>query len=414
MGTGLRGAGRPYTVTTSLPLRTNVPFVVSPDGTRLLYLWPWLLYLEGEFSGDPSLFGFEGLADRARWLSAITSAALDHRAVVETVLHTESATDFAWLLKTLQNQPATQSLPSDLRLLEGLLPGRRGNLVNRTFGPYRLTALIAVAGFGTVYAAQTAEGRRVAVKVLQAVGRLENRSTARFQLEFERMKQAGEEHAGIVRCFEPGKEVIDGQQYPWYAMEYAAGGDLGNRIRERRSRPEGPLPWDDLAWRDDILDEFRAITDAVAWLHRHDIVHRDIKPGNVLIMEEGTLKLSDFGLIKLLGEQSSDTSTGALLGTRPYIAPEQEGGEPIDKAADVYSLGVVLAELATGRRPRTDSQVKAGTALHACPAFARLEGPVRKLLARCTDSQPDRRFADANELLATLDGMMESLRRPTP
>jgi serine/threonine-protein kinase len=143
------------------------------------------------------------------------------------------------------------------------------------------------------------------------------------------------------------------------------------------------------------------VAEAVAHLHALDILHRDIKPGNILIMEDGGVRLSDFGLVKNLSPSGENlrenprTSTGAVLGTEVYMAPEQEAGQEVEKPADVYSLGVLLAELATGQRPAPKRRATQGSTVADCPALERLPRPLAQLIRRCTDVKPDQRFPNA-------------------
>jgi serine/threonine protein kinase len=136
----------------------------------------------------------------------------------------------------------------------------------------------------------------------------------------------------------------------------------------------------------------------VAYLHGLDIIHRDINPGNVLIAEGGELRLADFGLVKMLDvleEGGPRTSTGARLGTEYYMAPEQARSAEVGKPADVYALGVVLAELALCRRPEPDLRITEGSTLKNCPLVQRLPKDLRKLLTHFTDADPTRRPSDA-------------------
>lgn len=391
-----------------MPLQEDWPFMVAPDGSRLLYLWPLLRQRISSQSQRHCLYVFEEIPDGQSWLAEIRSAAIDIRESWREQLHGR-ARSLAWLIQRLRALPAVVDLPQDSQLAAKLLPSHGGKLVGRVLGSNRLLAAVATGGFATVYAAESAVGQRLAVKVIESPEAL--RHFDRFWQEFAKLRKAGD-HAGIIRTYERGTEVVDGQQYPWYSMEFALGGDLANRIVRRRSEAQNQLPWLDSTFRDQIAREFAAIVEAVAHLHRLGIVHRDIKPSNVLIMEDGTLRLSDFGLIKDLApsEQSFlgalQSSTGAVFGTRHYMAPEQERGKVVNQRADVYSLGILLAELAAGQRPETDTHVAQGTTLHRWKSWNGLPKALAKIIRCCTDIEPARRYQDATELARQFDRVL--------
>jgi hypothetical protein len=384
-----------------VPLREHLPFVAARDGSRLQYLWPLLLERVAAHTERHTLYVFEDIPDKhGAFLTRVRVAAIDVRDGWTPVLHEHPAADHDWLLERLRDLPPAVDVPPGLRLVERLAPLSGGKLVGRALGPNRLLAVVAVGGFSTVYAAEeTTTGRRVAVKVLESPEA--QRHLARFRQEFERLRTAAA-HPNIIRCFDWGDPIIGDREYPWFSMEFAAGGDLAGRIEERRGQHPGGPPWAEPGLRAEIVREFRAIAGAVAYLHSLGIVHRDLKPGNILIMEDGELRLSDFGLVKDLNPSDEfameqtvlvapRTSTGAVLGTRHYMAPEQERGEAVEAPADVYALGVLLTEMATGRRPAPNSQVRTGSTLANYTALHLLQEGLRKLILRCTDARPERR-----------------------
>ncbi len=403
MGAHVANTVEAHAVEAPVPLRENVPFVVSPDDARLLYLWPLLCQRATAHTGRHTLYVFEGIPDRrGAFLAEVRHAAIDVRDEWRQALR-EPAADHGWLLERLRELPAAPTLPPALRLGRRLQPASGGRLVGRMLGTNRLLAVAATGGFSTVYAAEnTATGERVAVKVLEAPE--SQRHLARFRQEFDKLQRAGQ-HLHVIRCLEWGNPILDGREYPWYSMEFALGGDLAGRIEERQGECPVGTPWDRPDLRAQIVGEFRAIAGAVAHLHGLGIVHRDIKPGNVLIMGDGQLRLTDFGLVKDLEPVGQTimmgprTSTGAVLGTRHYMAPEQERGEEVEKPADVYALGVLLAELAVGRRPAPVPYVREGSTLAGARALEQLPEGLRRLILRCTDVAPERRPPDGQAVL---------------
>ena len=211
---------------------------------------------------------------------------------------------------------------------------------NRTIGPYRIVREIGRGGMGVVYEAEREEfHQRVAIKLLP--GGPQNAATVeRFRQE--RSILAGLEHPYIARLLDGGV-TAEGELY--FVMEYIEGQPITDYCRTKK------LP---VASR---LLLFAKVASAVQYAHQNLVVHRDLKPGNILVAEDGTPKLLDFGIAKLLREQQTPslieplTRTGVHLMTPEYASPEQVTGAAITTATDIYSLGVVLYELLTGRRP---------------------------------------------------------------
>ena len=197
-------------------------------------------------------------------------------------------------------------------------------------------------------------------------------------------------------------------------MEFAPGGDLRSRLDKRKAHLKGGQPWQDAVARAEVCGEFNEIASAVAHLHRMNIVHRDIKPGNILITDDGRLRLADFGLVKNLAPTEKTvvygplSSTGGGAGTPGYMAPEQARGGEVGKTADVYSLGILLAELVIGDRPTAEfpSHELGATrtsglrsTLKKDPRLRQLPDELRPLIERCTDVAPENRPRDAQALL---------------
>jgi len=219
-------------------------------------------------------------------------------------------------------------------------------VIGRQLGSYRIDSLLGSGGMGEVYRARdTTLERDVAVKLLPALA--SDDPQRRTRLLREARAAASLNHPNICTIHEVGE--AEGRAY--IAMEVVEGESLSKRVAER------PLPAGELV-RFGVQ-----LADAVAHAHERGIVHRDLKSSNVMITPEGRVKVLDFGLAKSLGgEELADLSThadlsltepGAVVGTLPYMAPEQLRGVPADARSDIWALGVVLHEMAAGARPFT-------------------------------------------------------------
>lgn len=274
--------------------------------------------------------------------------------------------------------------------------GRMGDLV---VGHYRLLDLIGRGGMGAVYRAEHLHLRRpVALKLM--AGELEDnaRLLSRFFLEARAVARI--RHPHLVSCLDAGRhQPADGASArSYYVMDLIPGQDLTTLVRAG-----GPLSVARAA------GVFRHVADALAEAHRHRLVHRDIKPGNILVTPEGQGKLLDFGLALHPGRQMTDP--GTLLGTVGYMAPEQAlDPSKVDARADLFSLGASLFLAVSGREPFPDTG--AGIAdltrrLTATPARVRsvrpeLPAELDDLIARLMDPDPDRRYPSAAAVAAAL------------
>ena len=275
----------------------------------------------------------------------------------------------------------------------------------QVLGHYRVGRLIGAGGMGEVYDAEDLQlGRRVAVKVLPAEVASDRERLARFTREARAL--AALNHPGIVTIY--SVDECDGEHF--LTMELVEGRTLAECI-PTAGLATGPF-----------LDLAIPLTDALASAHERGIVHRDLKPANVMVTGEGRVKVLDFGLAKLLalsgdGETAAtldQTQDGALLGTLPYMSPEQLAGRPADARSDLFSLGVVLYEMASGRhpfrRPATAALILAVTR-EAPPSLAvlapGLPEEIARLIARCMEKDPSQRPGSAAEVRAAL----ETLRR---
>jgi eukaryotic-like serine/threonine-protein kinase len=263
-------------------------------------------------------------------------------------------------------------------------------------GRYRLDAQIGAGGMSTVYRAFDATlERRVAIKLMHREIASDSDQLERFRREARSVAQFSHPH--IVGVIDAGED--DGR--PYIVFEYVEGETLKDRIRRM-----GQLPIDEaVAYAIEIA---RALGAA----HARGIVHRDIKPQNVLIDEEGTAKVTDFGIARSLDEEGL-TAEGRVLGTTDYVSPEQALGNPVSGQTDIYSLGVVLYEMLTGDVPfHGENQVSVAMkhVREDLPDVAvrrpEISASLGSVLDRMTDKDLERRYTDAQTLVADLEDVL--------
>ncbi len=251
-------------------------------------------------------------------------------------------------------------------------------------GRYQLEGQVARGGSAEVWrATDLVLQRPVALKLLAAGS--DDDSRERFRAEARHA--AALQHPGIAAVHDFG-ESADGVS-AWIVMELVDGEPLSATLAR-----EGALPVDR------ALDVVAQTADALHAAHASGVVHRDVKPGNLLVRADGTVKVTDFGIARLAGAEQ--TSTGLVFGTAAYLSPEQAAGRPVSAATDVYALGVVAFECLTGTRP-FDGATPADVAsqhLHQDPPPlpSTLPAGVRALVARCLEKDPADRPQDADEV----------------
>ncbi|MEU1486696.1 serine/threonine-protein kinase [Streptomyces sp. NPDC005752] len=248
-----------------------------------------------------------------------------------------------------------------------------------TIGAYRLLGRLGAGGMGRVYLGRSAGGRTVAVKVVHPHFALDEQFRARFRREVDAARRLGAQWTAPVLDADPDAAV------PWVATGYVAGPPLSDAVTRH-----GPLP--EYAVR--ALGA--GLGEALDAVHAHGLIHRDVKPSNVLLALDGP-RLIDFGIARALGATVSLTSTGVSVGSPGYMAPEQIRGLDISGAADVFSLGAVLAYAATGSAPFVgdSSAVLLYKVVHEEPELGELEGGLRELVAGCLAKDPAERPAPA-------------------
>ncbi len=281
-------------------------------------------------------------------------------------------------------------------------------LVQQQIGPYRLLRLLGEGGMGVVYLAERTDiGGAVAIKMLRHSWMSPMRRQRFLQ---EQHTLARLNHPHIARIYDAGT-LEDGT--PWFVMEYADGAPLTAWARTRGGSLE------------DDLQLFRQVCEAVRFAHRHAVVHRDLKPSNILVTASGEVKLLDFGIAKDLedaaGAGEGRTVEGLRLFTPGYAAPEQIAGGAIGLFTDVYTLGVLLHELLTGRSLHASTEAGTATPLpkpsavsRAHPETARFAPSAAQwedldtLCLAALRTDPEERYASVDALLGDLDAFLES------
>ncbi|HJV05434.1 MAG TPA: protein kinase, partial [Actinomycetota bacterium] len=257
---------------------------------------------------------------------------------------------------------------------------------------YEVRSTLGRGGMAQVYrATDRVLGRTVAVKVLSRRFSEDRRFVARFRREAQ--ASAGLNHPHVVSVFDTGSH--DGVHY--IVMEYVEGETLGAILAR-----EGPLPLDRAAR---IAAD---VAEALESAHRQGLVHRDVKPGNVMIDRQGRVKVVDFGIARAAADDTL-TQTGTVLGTASYLSPEQARGDRVDARSDVYSLGCVLYEMVTGRTPFAADSSVAMAFRHVNeeprpPSELRPEVPAEldAVVMRALEKEPDHRFRSAAEMRGAL------------
>jgi serine/threonine-protein kinase len=263
---------------------------------------------------------------------------------------------------------------------------------------YRVVRHIANGGMASVWAAEDELlGRVVAVKVLSPAYAQDERANRRFLRE-ARAGARLSDCRHVVTVYDIGEH--DGR--PFMVMELIAGGTVADRLKSDRKIPRALA----MRW-------LREAGEALDCAHRHDVVHRDVKPANLLIDEHGRLAVGDFG-IATVATEASVTQTGQVLGTAAYISPEQARGEPATAASDRYALACVAFELLTGRRPYSGEHPAAQARAHveasvpSASAVGELPVAVDDVMRVALAKDPGKRPATADELLDALEDALDS------
>jgi TolB-like protein/Tfp pilus assembly protein PilF/predicted Ser/Thr protein kinase len=287
------------------------------------------------------------------------------------------------------------------------------SLVGRTLAHYRISTVIGAGGMGEVYrATDTKLGRDVALKVLPSDMARDPDRLARFQREARAV--AALNHPNVVTVY----SVEESDNIHFITMELIEGQPL-DRLISGNGLPE-----------DRIIEIAGAIAEALAAAHEKGIVHRDLKPANVMVTNEGRVKVLDFGLAKDVGAETANdetltsagrTQAGMVMGTPAYMSPEQVSGRPLDHRSDIFSLGVVLHEMATGRRPfeGSSSAELISSILRDTPPPVNqlrpeLPADLARVIRRCLEKDPRYRMQTARDVSNEFRDMTRTTTPSTP
>ena len=283
--------------------------------------------------------------------------------------------------------------------MDNLQPGQM-------LGSYRIINQVGQGGMATVYKAyQPSMDRHVAIKVLPSQLAESKEFVKRFQQEARVIARL--EHPHILPAFDYGES----EGIAYFVMRYLEAGTLKDRMEAGR-----PLPLDEI---DRI---FTQLADALSYAHSHGVIHRDLKPSNALVDRDGNLFLTDFGIAKILESASPRlTQTDAIMGTPAYISPEQAQARTVDQRSDIYSLGIILYEMATGSVPFVADTPLAVILKHVSdplPLPSRIKPDIspaiEQVILKALAKDPEDRFATAAEFLSVWKrALKEELNRDT-
>ena len=273
------------------------------------------------------------------------------------------------------------------------------DLVGRTLGPYDLEKLLGQGGFAWVFVGRELDGTPVAVKVLKPRYAGDPQFELRFRNESEIAAKL--QHPNIIRI----RTVAKQGDHVYFAMDLCAD-SLGARLAR-----EGPLP------EADIVRLASDIIGALDFAHSQGVIHRDLKPDNVLIRSDGTAVLTDFGIARAVSGYVASTGVNMTIGTPHYLSPEQAQGRGIDQRADYYALGVTLYKAATGEVPFSSNDWFELARMHVedPPPSLRKKRPelskrFERVVLKCLAKHPDDRYQNATELQADLGEVLEKRR----
>lgn len=269
------------------------------------------------------------------------------------------------------------------------------SLFPERIGNFKVLQIVGMGGMGVVYKAmQEPINRVVALKVLPPQLSLNDELAKRFDIEAKAISRL--QHQNIVSLYEAGED----KGYRYFAMQFIDGENLSARIQSKK-----PLP------ASEIIDVAKQICRGLRYAHAQDVIHRDIKPQNILVDKENIARLSDFGIAKMFSS-SGITMTGVTVGTPEYMSPEQAEGVEVDCKTDIYSLGVVIYEMLTKRPPFLANNPVATAYKHVHeipvpPSVKRRDTPKRLelIVLRALKKDKNERYESIDEMLEHLDSV---------
>jgi serine/threonine protein kinase len=272
-----------------------------------------------------------------------------------------------------------------------------------SFGKYKVVRLLGKGGMATVYEGHdTLLDRKVAIKTIHPYLVDDEKFLRRFRQEAKLL--ASLRHPHIVH-------FLDFDQFGTQlclVMEYLEGGSLSNRLANLRTRNE-------LMPECDMLQILDAVAAGLDYAHRHGMIHRDIKPANILFASDGTPVVTDFGITKSLVESLSISATGSILGTPAYMSPEQASGAHVDSSTDIYSLGIMVYELVTGRVPFQGNSATEVLLKHIqqkppepTKFNPKITKPVQDVILKALAKDPANRFSTATEFARAVRSALQS------
>lgn len=273
---------------------------------------------------------------------------------------------------------------------------------NTTLGRYEVMKELGRGAMGIVYLGRDPKiNRQVAIKTLRFEDNTDEEQTKSIKERFFREAESAGNltHPNIIRIFDAGED----QEVAYIAMELLEGEDLKRFCDKAHLMP---IP--------KVLDLVAHVADGLDYAHRQGVVHRDIKPGNIMLLKDETLRITDFGIARI--QASSKTATGAVLGTPAYMSPEQVNGKKVDGRADIFSLGVTLFELLTGEKPFAGDSIAAllyriANVDHPDPREFRKDLPVSimPIINKALAKDPENRYQTAGQMAADLRECMKNL-----